>query len=89
MWWDSLEVNIWQDWDVLELNQVRRWQYLLNKCFLNGDHIASNWLYTFVAYSSTDSLRTAIYTYYDKLNVLQKGGVVYLYLTLCEMFHMS
>ncbi len=60
MWWDSLEINIWQDWDMLELNQVCRWQYSVNKRFLDGDRIASNWLYTFVADSSMDLLRTAV-----------------------------
>ena len=88
-WWDSSEINIWQDWDVLELNQVRQWQYSVNKRFPDGNRIASNWLYTFVADSSTDSLRTAVHKRYDKLDVSQKGGVVYLYLTLCEMFQMS
>ena len=57
-WWDSSEINIWQDWDVLELNQVCQWQYYVNKRFSDGDRTASNWLYTFVADSSTDSLRT-------------------------------
>ena len=60
---------------------------MLNKCFLDRDCIASNWLYIFMANSSTDSLRMAVLKKYDDL--LQKGGVVYLYLTLCEMFQMS
>ena len=88
-WWDSSEINIWQDWDVLTLNQVRRWQYSVNKRFSTGDRIASNWLMTFVSDSSTDSLRTAVLKKYEKLESTQKGGVIYLYLTLCEMFQMS
>lgn len=88
-WWDSSEINIWQDWDVLTENQVRRWQYSINKRFSDGDRIASNWLYTFVADSSTDSLRTAVLKKYEKLDVSQKGGVIYLFLTLREMFQMS
>ena len=88
-WWDSSEIKICQDWDVLELNQVWRWRYSLNKCFLDGDRIASNWLYTFVTDSSTDSLCMAVHKKYDKLDVSQSSGVVYLYLTLCEMFQMS
>ena len=88
-WWDSSEINIWQDWDVLQENQVRRWQYSINKRFSDGDRIASNWLLTFVSDSSTDSLRTAVQKKYEKLDVSQKGGVVYLYLTLSEMFQMS
>ena len=88
-WWDSSEINIWEDWDVLTMNQVRRWQYSINKRFSDGDRIASNWLMTFVADSSTDSLRSAVYKKYDKLDNSQRGGVIYLYLTLCEMFQMS
>ena len=88
-WWDDSEINIWQDWDVLELNQVRRWQYSINKRFGNADRIASNWLFTFVSDSSTDSLRTAVMKKYEKLDGNQRGGVIYLYLTLCEMFQMS
>ena len=42
-----------------------------------------------MADSSTDSLRTAVHKRYDKLDVSQKGSVVYLDLTLCEMFQMS
>ena len=43
----------------------------------------------FVYNSSTDSLRTAIAKKYEKLPLNQKGGVIYLYLTLQEMFQMS
>ena len=88
-WWDDSEVNIWQDWDMLEVNQVRRWQYSINKRFSQPDRIASNWLFTFVSDSSTDSLRTAVMKKYEKLDINQRGGVIYLYLTLCEMFQMS
>ena len=73
----------------MELNQVRRWQYSINKRFGNADRIASNWLFTFVSDSSTDSLRTAVTKKYEKLDSNQRGGVIYLYLTLCEMFQMS
>ena len=62
---------------------------IVEQSFSDGDRIASNWLYTFEANSSTDSLRTAIHRKYDKLDVSQKVGVVHLYLTLCEMFQMS
>jgi hypothetical protein len=56
---------------------------------LDEDRIASNWLQVFVYNSSTDSLRTAVAKKYDKLPLNQKGGVTYLFLTLCEMFQMS
>ena len=56
---------------MLELNQVRQWQYPVNKRFLDGDRITSNWLYTFVADSSMDLLRTAVLKRYNKLDVSQ------------------
>ncbi len=62
---------------------------LVKQIFLDGDCIASNWLYTFVADSSTDSLHMAVRKKYDTLDVLQKDGVNYLYLTLCKMFQIS
>ena len=43
----------------------------------------------FVYASSTDSLRSNVDKKYGKLSKNAKGGVLYLYLTLCEMFQMS
>ena len=43
----------------------------------------------FVYASSADYLRSAVDKKYDKLDKNAKGGVLYLYLTLCEMFQMS
>ena len=43
----------------------------------------------FVYASSTDSLQSAVDKKYGKLGKNTKGGVLYLYLTLCEMFQMS
>ena len=42
----------------------------------------------FVYNSSTMSLRSAVATKYNKSRKNCKGGVVYTYLTLCEMFQM-
>ena len=42
-----------------------------------------------MADSFRDSLRMAVHKKYDKLDVSQKSVVVYLYLSLCEMFQMS
>jgi hypothetical protein len=88
-WCDGTEINLWTDWDLCSDEQIRRWQFSVNKFFGDGDRIASNWLQAFVYNSSTDSLRTAVAKKYDKLPLNQKGGVVYLYLTLKEMFQMS
>ena len=88
-WWGELEIYIWTDWELLSKAQVRAWQFSVNKRFCDQDRIASTWLKDFVYGSSTDSLRTAVEKKYDRLPDNQRGGVMYLYLTLCEMFQMS
>ena len=88
-WWDTSTNNIWLDWDTMTLDQVSAWQYCINKRFGTGDRTASIWLKEFVYNSSTMSLRSAVATKYNKLRKNCKGGVVYTYLTLCEMFQMS
>ena len=88
-WWDDSEINVWKDWDQVKEEATLRWQYSINKRFSDGDRIASNWLQEFVYNSSTDSLRNAVNQHYEKLAPLMKGGVTYLYYTLCEMFLMS
>lgn len=88
-WWDESETNLWLDWDQCSSEQVTAWQYSVNKRFSAEDRIASRWLKEFVYNSSTDSLRSAVGKKYDKLSPVYKGGVMYLFLTLCEMFHMS
>ena len=88
-WWDSSEINVWTDPELLTLDEVRAWQYCINKRFADVDRIASNWLKEFVYNSSTDALKTAVLKKYEKIPANQRGGVVYLYLTLMEMFQMS
>ena len=73
-WWDGSKVNLWTDWDLCTLEQIRRWQFSVNKFFLEEDRIASNWLQVFVDSSSTDSLQTAVAKKYNKLPLNQKGG---------------
>ena len=88
-WWDETETNIFDEWDKLTLQQVKLWQYCVNKRFSLADRIASSWLKVFIYKSSTDSLRAAVAKKYDKIHRTCKGGVMYLYLTLCAMFHMN
>jgi hypothetical protein len=88
-WWDSSEICIWTDPELLFVEEVRVWQYCINKRFSDEDCIASLWLKDFVHASSTDALKTAVMKKYDKLPDNQRGGAVYLYLTLMEMFQMS
>ena len=88
-WWDESEVNLWTDWDRCNITQVKAWQYSVNKRFSPQDQTASTWLYLFVYNSSTHALRTEVNKKYDRVKKNQRGGVCYLYLTLCEMFQMS
>ena len=88
-WWDGSKVNLWTDWDLCTHKQIWRWQFSVNKFFSDEDRIVSNWLQVFVYNSSTDLLWTAVAKKYNKLPLNQKGGVTYLFLTLCEMFQMS
>ena len=89
-WWDDdSEMNIFTQWDRLTEKQVRGWQFSINKKFSDGDRTASRWLRAYIYNSSTDSLRAAVKKKYEKLANNQKGGVIYLYYTLCEMFKMS
>ena len=88
-WWGSLEIFIWTDWELLTETHVRAWQFSVNKRFSDEDRIASTWLKEFVYNSSTDSLRSVVDKKYDRLPASQRGGIMYLYFTLCEMFQMS
>eukprot|EP00956_Cyclotella_meneghiniana_P005534 scaffold7111_cov22-Cyclotella_meneghiniana.AAC.1 len=88
-WWDESETNIWTDWDRCSITQVKAWQFSINKRFSPQDQTASIWLYLFVYNSSTHALRTEVNKKYNRIRKNQRGGVCYLYLTLCEMFHMS
>ena len=69
----------------MDYEQVLAWQYSINKRFSLSDCVASKWLKEFVYASSTDSLRSAVDKKYGKLGKNAKGGLLYLYLTLCEM----
>ena len=88
-WWDESQINIWKDWDSLEEGQVHAWQYSINKRFSEGDRVASRWLKSFVANSSSGALRALIDKKYDKLPPNQQGGVIYLYYATEAMFTMS
>jgi hypothetical protein len=88
-WWDGTEINVWKDWDICTEEQIRRWQFGVNKYFSDGDRIASKWMQQFVYNSCTDSLRTAVEKKYEVLPANQRGGVVYLFYVLREMFEMS
>jgi hypothetical protein len=88
-WFDDSEINLWTDLEKCSFEQVSAWQWCVNKRFCDGDLIASLWLYHFVYKSSTDALRTEVRKAYKKIPANQRGEVMYLYLTLCEMFQMS
>jgi hypothetical protein len=95
-WWDGSKVNLWTDWDLCTHEQIWRWQFSVNKFVLDEDRIASNWLRVFVYNSSTGLPQTVVAKKHDRLPqkhdrlpLNQKGGVTYLFLTLCKMFQMS
>ena len=88
-WWDSSEINIFEDWEKCHHDQVVAWQYSVNKRFLPEDRIASGWLKEFMCASSTDTLRNAVAKKYEEINEIAKGGVTCTYLILCEMFQMN
>ena len=88
-WFDETETNMWTDSDKLTLQQVTCWQYALNTKFSKEDRIASRWLKEFIYNSSTDALRSAVGKKYDDLEVKLRGGVIYAYLTLREMFEVN
>jgi hypothetical protein len=88
-WWDESEINLWTDWDRCTITQVKAWQYSINKRFSPQDQTASTWLYLFAYNSSTHALRTEVNKKYTRIPKNQRGGVCYLYLSLCEMFQMS
>lgn len=90
-WWNfsAPRKNIWTDWDSLTLDWVLAWQYTINKRSSAGDRIASHWLRIFVYNSSSDSLRDAVKKKYDRIERNCRGGILYLFLTLEEMFTMS
>ena len=88
-WWDDSKICIWMDPKLFSVEEVQAWQYCVNTQFSDGECIASNWLKDFVYRSSTDALKTSVAKKYDKLPANQRGGAIYLYLTLMEMFQMS
>ena len=87
--WDDSETNIFDAWDKFTLDEIKLFQLCINKWFSAENRTASSWLQIFVFKSSTDSLRTAVAKKYDKLDKTCKGGLTYLYLTLCAMFQMN
>ena len=88
-WWDTSEINIFDDWERCDLDQVVAWQYSINKRFSQEDRITSGWLKEFMYASSTNTLRNAAATKYEDIEERARGGVTYTYLILCEMFEMS
>ena len=63
--------------------------YALNTKFSTEDWIASRRLKEFIYNSSTDALRSAVGKKYNTLEVKLRGGVIYAYLTLREIFEVN
>ena len=88
-WFDDSETNLWIEYEKLNKQQVRCWQYAINRKFSKEDRTASRWLKEFIYNSSTDGLRSAVEKKYDVLDPKERGGVIYAYLTLCKMFELN
>ena len=71
------------------METIMAWQYSINKRFSLEDRTGSRWLKEFVYKTSSDSLKSAVTKKYDKLNKRCRGGVMYTFLVLREMFLMS
>ena len=71
------------------VDQVKAWQYCINKRSTLEDRIALQWLKEFVCASSTDSLRNAVAKKYSMMGKPSGDGIMYLFRTLFEMFQIS
>ena len=47
-WWDTSEINIFDDWQKCNLDQVMAWQWSINKRFSSEDRIACSWFKEFM-----------------------------------------
>ena len=88
-WWNDAKINIFLEWDSCSEEQVMAWQLSINRRFSEANQTASRWLKSFIYNSSTDSLRSAVDKKYSVLEPKHRGGVIYLFYTLCEMFEMD
>ena len=88
-WWNDAKINIFLHWDSCSVEQITAWQLSINRKFSAENRTASRWLKSFIYNSSTDSLRSAVDKKYSLLDPKFRGGVIYLYYTLCEMFEMD
>jgi hypothetical protein len=81
--------NMFVHWDSLTWKQVCLWQQTINRWASEEDRTSSRWAQSFLYKSSTSDLRERVDSQYKSLPVSCKGGVIYLYLQLRIMFHMS
>ena len=71
-WFDNTETNLWTQCEKLNKQQVRCWQYAINRRFSKEDRTASCWLKEFIYNSSTDGLRSAVEKKYNVLDPKEK-----------------
>ncbi len=84
--WGATTKNLLQHWSSLDLDHVTAWQRDTNRHGGATNRQTSQWLQTFLFNSCTAELRQCVNIHYDSLDLVEKGGVVYFYFILQEMF---
>ncbi len=87
--WGTETKNLIKHWSNFELEQIVDWQQDSNRFGGEVNCQTSQWLQTFLYNSCTVELRSCVDVTYDTLEAVERGGVVYFYLILVEMFQMT
>ena len=88
-WWDSQQINLLTDWDLLSEQDVTYWQWCINKRFGTEDQVSSTWLKAFPVGSCFADLVKEVNKRYYKLDRSKRGGITYLYFVLTSCFQMT
>ena len=87
--WGNDSKNLIKHWSKFELAQVVDWQRDSNRYGGEVNRQTSQWLQTFLYNSCTVELRACVDVTYESLEAVERGGAVYFYLILVEMFQMT
>ena len=82
-------INLFEDWTHLTLQQVKQWQFDVNRQAGDENRRSSAWLLAFLRNSCTQDLKDGIKDSFEALEPFEKGGATYLYLILSHMFQMT
>ena len=67
-WWDSQQINLLTDWDLLSERDVTYWEWCINKRFGTEDQVSSTWLKAFLVGSCSADLVKEVNKQYYKLD---------------------